>query len=112
AVGDVDEAPVRMHMQRADALTKPRVGVGQRLLDEYWIARKSDLQIAVIDIELVLALDRDVDPRLRRVEVEMPRPELHAVARLDRAKLREHAVAEAVGLQRAWVHRVVARRVG
>ena len=41
----------------------------------------------------------------------MARPKLHAVPRLDCRKIRQHAVLETVGLDRTWVHRIVARGI-
>ena len=70
-------------------------GIGERFLDEHRLAGQPGRRVALVDVELVLALDRHVDPRLGRMEVEMPRPEMHAVAGLDRGELRQHAVLEA-----------------
>ncbi len=75
------------------------------------ITREASRRIELVDVELVLALNRDIDPWLRRVEVEMPRPEVHAVTGLDRNEICEHAVFEAEGFDRAWVHRVIGWRV-
>src|SRR5437660_9856673 len=58
-----------------------------------------------------LALDRHIDPRLRRMKVEMAWPKLHSVPRLDRREIRQHAALETVGLDRTRVHRVVARGI-
>ena len=41
------------------------------------------------------------------MEVEMARPKLHTVPRLDRREIRQHAALEAVGLDRTRVHRIV-----
>src|SRR5437016_12390388 len=43
-------------------------------------------------VELVLALERHVDPRLRRMEIEMPRPEAVAAVGRDRDAVRQQPV--------------------
>ena len=43
-------------------------------------------------VELVLALERDVDPGLCRVEIEMARPEAVAAVRRDRNLIGQQAV--------------------
>ena len=100
-----------MEVDRAGALAQRRFRVGERLLDEDRLAGEAGRRIALVDVELVLALDRHIDPRLGRVEIEMPRAEMHAVARLDRRELRQHAALEGECLDRAGVHRIVAGRI-
>src|SRR2546426_698875 len=82
------------------ALAYRRLGVGERLLDEDGLTGEAGRGIAPIDVKLVLALDRHVDPGLCGVEVEMPRTEMHAIARLDRGKLRQDAILEGKCLER------------
>ena len=100
-----------MDVDRARGLPQLRGGIAEGVLDEQRFAREAGQGIELVDIELVLALDRNEDPWLARVAVKMPRPELHAVAGLDRRDVGEHAAPEAEGLDRARVYRVVDRRV-
>src|SRR5262249_69400 len=107
AIGDVDEAAVGMHVDRAGALRGLDVDrVGQRLLDEQRLMARRAGAIELVDVKLVLPLDRDVDPWLARMEVEMARPETEPVARRDRGEVRERAVLEAKHLERAGILRL------
>ena len=64
-----------------------------------------------VQVELVLTFHADVDPRPRRMKVEMARTELHAVVGLDGCEVCQHPTAEMVDLDRAGVHWAVIRRV-
>src|SRR6266478_7488313 len=81
AVGKIERAAVGVHVDRPGALACRRLGVGERLLDEDGLTGEAGRRIAPVDVKLILALDRHVDPGLGGVEVEMPRAEMHAVAR-------------------------------
>src|SRR5260221_75166 len=111
AVGKIERAAVGVYVDRPDALACRRLGVGERLLDEDGLTGEAGRRIAPVDVKLVLALDRHVDPGLRGVEVQMPRAEMHAVARLDRGKLRQYAILEGKRLERTGVHWIVAGRI-
>ena len=94
-------------MDGSGGLPQLRCGIAQRVFDEKRFAGKPACGVAPVDAKLVLTLDRDVNPRLRRVEVEVARAELHAVAGLDRCSIRQHAVLEAEDLDRAGIDRIV-----
>src|SRR5262249_14192288 len=74
AVGEVAAAAVGVAVDRAGAL--PRLdarGLGERALHEPRCKRP--VAPEPVDVKLVLPLDRDVDPGLARVEIEMARAE-------------------------------------
>src|SRR5215813_9654556 len=65
AVGEIDEAAVRMHVDGARALRRFDIGgVGQGILDEDRVAAEGAIRLHLVGIELVLPLDRDMNPRL------------------------------------------------
>src|SRR6516165_5640395 len=104
AVGEIDEAAVRMHVDRARALRRFDVGgVGQGVLDEDRVAAEGAVRLQLVGIELVLPLDRDIDPRLRRVEIEMPRPEAEPSPGRNRRQVRQRAALESEELERARI---------
>src|SRR5262249_1737230 len=71
AVGEINEAAVRMHVDRARALRRFDVGgIGQGIPDEDGIAAEATVGLQLVGIKLVLPLDRDVHPRLRWMEIE------------------------------------------
>src|SRR6516164_3416504 len=102
AVGEIDEAAVRMHVDRARALRRFDVGgVGQGVLDEDRVAAEGAVRLQLVGIELVLPLDRDIDPGLRGMEIEMPRPEAEPGSRRDRSQIRQRTALESEELERA-----------
>src|SRR6266699_527540 len=104
AVGEIDEAAVRMHVDRARALRRFDIGgVGQGVLDEDRVAVEGAIRLQLVGIELVLPLDRDIDPRLRRVEIEMPRPEAEPRPGRNRREVRQRAALESEELERAGI---------
>src|SRR5262245_53981546 len=79
AVGEVDEAAVRMDVDCSRALTRFDIGgVGHGRLHEPRTAAQHAVGLKVVGVELVLPLDRDIDPRLARMKIEMARPEAQA----------------------------------
>src|SRR5262245_1358188 len=56
-----------------------------------------------VGVHLVLGLDRDVHPGLRRMEIEMPRPEVPASVGGDRYPFGQDAVLVVEDLERAGV---------
>src|SRR6516164_3285720 len=55
AVGEIDEAAVRMHVDRARALRRFDVGgVGQGVLDEDRVAAEGAVRLQLVGLELVL----------------------------------------------------------
>src|SRR5262245_65204734 len=95
AVGEIDEAAVRMHVDGARALRRFDVGgVGQGVLDEDRVAAEGAVRLRLVGIELVLPLDRDIDPRLGRVEIEMPRSEAESSPGRNRRQVRQRAAPE------------------
>src|SRR5215813_9937821 len=104
AVGEIDEAAVRMHVDRARALRRFDIGgVGQGVLDEDRVAAEGAVRLQLIGIELVLPLDRDIDPRLGGVEIEMPRPEAEPSPGRNRCEVRQRAALEFEELERAGI---------
>src|ERR1700743_1149159 len=92
-----------MRMQRARGLARDElVGRGQRLLDEQRLRIDHAVDEA-IDVELVLALARDIDERQRRVKLEMARPEAETAVGRDRGAVGELAVLEGEEFQRAGI---------
>src|SRR5262249_21757135 len=89
AVGEIDEAAVRMHVDRARALRRFDVGgIGQGVLDEDGVAAEAAVRLQLVGVELVLPLDRNVDPGLPRMEIAMPRREAEPGSGRDRSQIR------------------------
>jgi len=59
--------------------------------------------LQLVDVKLVLPLDRDIDPRLKGMEVEMTRAEAKPASRRDRSQARERAALECEELERAGI---------
>ena len=111
AIGDIDEPSVGMHVNRAGRLASRGVSrLAQGVLHEQR-CRAQALAIQAIDVELVFPLSRHVDPRLRRVKVQMPRSEAIAPAGGDRHQIRQHAVIEAKDLERPRILGLAARGI-
>src|SRR5262249_11769053 len=88
AVGDTDEAAVRMDVDCSRALARFDVdGVGQGLLHKERIATQHAVGLKLVGIEFVLPLDRDIDPRRARVKIKMPWSEAQAASGRDRSKI-------------------------
>ena len=102
----IDKAAVRVDVHRARRLPGADVvRFGQRARDKGRIRREP----AVLHREhhhLVLRLDRDINPRLGRVKIEVPRPEFLAAVRRDRDFVAQDAVLVVEDLQRAGVFRL------
>src|SRR5499426_3838600 len=93
-----------MDVDRARGLRRADVAsIGKRRLDEHGVRREEVIRLQFVDIQLILALDRDERPRLPRMEVEVPGPKSEAVARRDRRLVREYAIVEAEDLERAGI---------
>src|SRR5262245_18427267 len=104
AVGEVDEAAVRMDVDCSRALTRFDIGgVGQALLHEQRTAAQHAVGLKLVGIEVVLPLDRDIDPRLARMKIEMARPEAQAARGCHRSEVLQRAVLECEELERARV---------
>src|SRR5437763_1430712 len=74
-VCDINKAAARVDVNRASGLPPTNVaGLGQRFIAEDRRRRKPAIGNRE-HVEFVLALERNIDPRLGRVEVEMPRSE-------------------------------------
>src|ERR1700680_2629446 len=96
-----------MDVNRSGGLAHFRLRIGQRVLDEQRRAREAGDGIALVDMKLVLPLDRDDHPWLRRMEVEMARPKTQPGAGRDRGKAGERAIVKTERLDRAGVFRLV-----
>ena len=108
-IGLIDESSIRMHVNRACALTEHRLRVRQRFFYKQRLAGEAGRRVSSIDVEFVLALDGDIYPGLSRVEIEMPRPEMHSIAGLNRRETRQDAVFEFKRFDRTRVHRTIVR---
>src|SRR6266852_8032620 len=100
-----------MDVNRTGALDWELVGgVRQGGLGEQRIRDKIPIGSERINDELILPFDRDKDQRLCRMNVEMARAEAIAAVRRHLALVRQHAVAEAVNVERTRILRLVAVR--
>src|SRR5262249_32033652 len=103
AIRPVQKPAVRMHVDRARRLMRAAVRrLGQRFRAE------GDLRIDpagfhLVRVHLVLGLDRDVHPGLRRMKIEMPRPEISASVGGDRHLVGQDTVLVVEDLERAGV---------
>src|SRR5580704_5276162 len=101
-----------MNMNRTGALNRKAMrGIRQGFLGKQRLGHEIAVALELVDDELVLPLDRQIDPRLPRMDVEMPRPEAVAAVRLDLSHVRQHAVLESVDMQRTGVLRFAAFRI-
>src|SRR5205814_7502445 len=94
-------------MDRSRALTCRRLGIRQSILHKKRVPRQAGGVIERIDVELVLALDRDKGPGFDGVKVEMARAEAETVAARDRRQVSQHAILECECLDRAGILRLV-----
>jgi len=104
AIGDIDAASVRMHVHRADRLATNR-RTPQRGLA---IARRRRQRAIrpIEQVERVLPFKRHIDPWLRQMKIQMPRPEAIPTVGCDRYAVAQHAVVEVEQLQRARFFRL------
>src|SRR5262249_37794273 len=69
AVGEIDVGALGVRVDRAVALRGCDVGgIGQGVLDEDGVEAEATVRLQLVGIKLVLSLDRDVVPWLRRME--------------------------------------------
>src|SRR5580692_7169466 len=100
AVAEIDDLAVGMNVNRSGALNRDAmVRIGQGFLGEQRLGVEIAVRLELVDDELALPFDRQIDPRLSRMEVEVPRPEAIAAVRLDLSQVRQHAVVETVNMQ-------------
>src|SRR5207244_8192839 len=100
AVGLVDEPAAGVDMDWTSALLRPRIaGVGEGILNEQRVALDAAIRVQLVDAEFVLALDRNKDPRLCRVKIEVPRPEAQTRTGGNRRQICQNALGEAENLQ-------------
>src|SRR5215468_3213171 len=84
AVGHIDKLSSGMDVDRACGLPRTDVaGIGKGRRDEHGIRREKVIRLQFVNIQLILALDRDEHPRLPRMEIEVPGPKAEAGARRD-----------------------------
>src|SRR5215813_13230086 len=99
-VGHIDELSRGMDVDRAGSLPRADVaGIGKGRRDKYGVGREKVIRVQFVDIQLILALDRDEHPRLPRMEIEVSGPKAEAGAGRDRRLVRQHAVGEAEDLE-------------
>ena len=95
AVGEINEATTRVHVDRSRALTGlDRGRIRQSVLDEHRIALERALRLKLVGVELVLPLDRDIGPWLRGMKIEMPWAEAKSGSRRDRGEVGQCAAIE------------------
>ncbi len=106
AIRSIQITAVRMHVDRACRLTRPDVlRLGERFRAEHDL--RIDLAaVHLVGVHLVLRFDRHVHPRLGRMEIQVPRPELFPTVGRDRHFVRQHAVLVVEDFQRARVFRL------
>src|SRR5271166_1819259 len=98
-----------MNMNRTGALNRKAMrGIRQGFLAEQRLGHEIAVALELVDDQFVLPLDRQIDPRLAGMDVEMPRPEAVAAVRLDLSHVREEPVLESVDMQRTGVLRFAA----
>ena len=91
-VAQVQEAAVRVSVDRARSLAAKTTRIRQRLLGEQRRgAERRPIELP-IDLQLVLPLQRDEDERPCRMELEMARLEIVATPRRDRGAIGEHSI--------------------
>src|SRR5262252_8729482 len=106
AVGHIDELSSGMDVNRTRGLPWADVArIGKRRLDEHGVGREKVVRLEFVDIQLILALDRDEHPRLPRMEIEVPGPKAEAVTRCDRRLVRQRTIVKAKNLERAGILR-------
>src|SRR5262249_53860616 len=95
AIGEIEEAAVGMHVDRADTLLRlhvRRIPQGFLGVDRLFAERAA---LELVDMQLVAALDSDIDQGLGRMEIDVARTEARAG---DDARLQaKRAVLERVG---------------
>jgi len=111
AVRDIGKPPAWMQLDRADRLPAADVaGLGERVLLEHRLPeQRAGLELE--HVEPVLPLERNVDPGLRRMEIEVARPKTVAAIWRDRCLVGQHAVTVIEHLQRARLLGLPARGV-
>src|SRR5262245_26866761 len=78
AIRSIEEPAVRVHVDGAGRLTRLAVRrLGQRFRAEGDL-RIDPAALHLVRVHLVLGLDRDIYPGLRRMKIQMPRPEVLA----------------------------------
>src|SRR5439155_27043438 len=96
-----------MDVNRTGALDAELAGgVRQGGLREQRLRRNISIRHHLVDNQLILTFDRQVDPGLRGMNVQVPATETVTTVRRNLAPMREHAVLEIVDVERArifWV---------
>src|SRR5262249_13572206 len=84
AIGHIDELPSGMDVDRARGLPRAAVaGISKGRRDEHGVRRERVIRLQCVNIQMILALDRNEHPRLPRMEIEVPGPKAEAGARRD-----------------------------
>jgi hypothetical protein len=111
AVRDIGKPPGWMQLDRADRLPAADVaGIGERVLLEYGLPEQR-AALELEHVEPVLPLERNVDPGLHRMKIEVARPKAIATIRRDRRLVGQHAVTVIEHLQRPRLLGLPARGV-
>src|SRR5439155_19881116 len=105
AVDGINKPAVRVDVNRPGNLPSADIArLGQSFLPEHRSSRKypaGDFE----HVELVLPFERDIDPRPRRMEIEMTRPETVTAVWRDRRFVAQQPVLVLEYLERTWVLR-------
>src|SRR6516164_1994058 len=84
AVAEIDEPAAGMNVNGTGTLNRKAMrGICQGFLGEQRLGYEIAVRLELVDDELVLPLDRQIDPRLGRMDVEVSRPEAVTTIRLD-----------------------------
>ena len=90
AIARIHELTIGMHVHRAGGLRRRHVtATCQRALAEHWLLAQRVIGHSGEDIQLVLRLERQEDPRSRRMKIQMPRSKADALSRRNRRAIRE-----------------------
>src|SRR5580704_8881262 len=109
AVAEIDDLAVGVNVNRSGALNRDAmVRIAQGFLGEQRLGVEIAVRLELVDDELALPFDRQIDPRLGRMEVEVPRSKSIAAVRLDLSQVRQYAVIETIYMQRTGIFRLAA----
>ena len=112
AVRLIDEASIGMDVDRARTLAWTHIArVAEARLHEPRRGRELPIGLKIVEVYLVLPLDRDIDPRFGRMEIQMARAEAETGAGPDRLKRSEDSIVETEDVNRTRVLRFRRSRV-
>src|SRR5215469_14554949 len=104
-IGQVDELAFGVDVDCPRALARRRFWISQSFFDEDRLVEEAGRLLQLIDVKLVLPLDRDEGPGFARMKVEMPRAEAKTFTGRDRGQVFQFAVFEGERLERPRILR-------